>query len=395
MRFHDKIDTKFLKELYNDDFEYIADIEMLYNFIPKFIIMSIALTLGKKLRLIGDNAEEQKIRTIWNIWEENNMQVLKYKLARNYFLHGVIDIEAVLENNNQIKILLHEPGSVRIEKIGEQIIKAEISSESFVDGKKIKSEKIITPEKIIIKTDGKEESKENLYDGVPFIHLENTNYRVKSLIRYQDRMNLYEYYLDALFDLHADPILYDDLGESYQKNNKETYVKISQDKRKIRKFLHYPKDSKGVSLLESNGAMVQRIQEQQNNIFAKIQKLYPELVLLDILQSGSGQITGAGLSKKLVEINASVNYARGEIKNALEELNELIGWLTYNTRIKTQVNFEEIFPKTFEDVLTQISLAAGVLSRDWQLERLEEEGIINSAKEEKERTVAEEPQMPW
>lgn len=393
MRFHDKINKKLLEKLFEDDFEYndgIDGVEMIYNFIPKFVLISIALSMGKKLEIIGDEDKSQNKRTedIWSIWENNNMQTLKYKIAKHFFLYGQINLEAVLEEGpdklKSTKIILHEPESVEIEKVGDKIIKVKISSEDYVDNKKVKIEKIITPEKITLKIGDNTEEKINLYDTIPFIRVDNSNWRIKGLLRYQDRLNLYEYYLDALFDLHADPMLYDDLGESFNEKkiaNKETNIKISNERRKIRKILHYPSSSQGLRILESNGAMAQRIQEQQNNIWNTCKTVYPEIVLMELLKS-SGQISGVGIEKKLIEINSSINLARGQLKNGLEELNELISWLIFNVKIKTQIQFEDIIPKTLSDILTEVSQATGLLSKNWQLEMLQKEGIINSAEEE-------------
>jgi hypothetical protein len=142
--------------------------------------------------------------------------------------------------------------------------------------------------------------------------------------------------------------------------------------------------------------MAQRIQEQQDKIWDKIKRLYPEIVLMEMLQS-SGNITGVGLDKKLIEITTSINYARGEIKNALEELNELIGWLVNNNKSKTQIDFEDIIPKSFNDIIQEVSKATGLLSKDWQLNRLENNGIINSAEEElkKQKKEVQANPMGW
>jgi|Wag4MinimDraft_12_1082652.scaffolds.fasta_scaffold00017_27 hypothetical protein len=405
MRYHDTIDNKLLLELYKDEFEYDdkSNIALVYNYVPKFILLSIALTMQKKLHLIGEKEKDNQIEDIWKIWEQNNMQTLKYKIALHYFLFKEVNLEAVWEGEDKItgtRIILHDPDSVKIEKLGDQIIKVTINSKELDEnGKTVNIKKILTRNTISIQR-GEEnpEIKDNLYDSIPFVHIENSNYRIKSLIRLQDTENRYEGYLDALFDLHADPILFDDLGEAFRAKElkKETSIKISNDKTKIRKFLHYPRDSKGASMLESNGAMAQRIQEQQDKIWDKIKRLYPEIVLMEMLQS-SGNITGVGLDKKLIEITTSINYARGEIKNALEELNELIGWLVNNNKSKTQIDFEDIIPKSFNDIIQEVSKATGLLSKDWQLNRLENNGIINSAEEElkKQKKEVQANPMGW
>ena len=136
-----------------------------------------------------------------------------------------------------------------------------------------------------------------------------------------------------------------------------------------------------MKLLESNGAMAERIQNQQQSIWETIQKLFPEIVLMEILKSG-GQISGVGIQKKLIEITTNINYARGEIKDTLESLNELIGWLIFNFKIKTQIQFEDIIPKSFEDIMSEVSKATGILSKKWQLDYLQNKGVINSTEEE-------------
>jgi len=405
MRYHDEIDNKLLLELYKDDFEYAegSNISLVYNYIPKFILLSIALTMQKKLNLIGEKENDNQIENIWKIWDNNNMQMLKYKIALHYFLFKEVNLEAVWEDEDKIlgtKIILHDPESVKVEKLGDQIIKVTINSKELnEEGKTVNVKKVMTKDNISIQR-GEEnpEVKDNLYDSIPFIHIENSNYRIKSLIRLQDTENRYEGYLDALFDLHSDPILFDDLGEAFRAKElkKETSIKISKDKTKIRKFLHYPKDSKGASMLESNGAMAQRIQDQQDKIWDKVKRLYPEIVLMEMLQS-SGNVTGVGLDKKLIEITTSINYARGEIKNALEELNELIGWLVNNNRTKTQIEFEDVIPKSFDDLIQEVSKATGLLSKEWQLNRLEDKGIINSADDElkKQKKEVQANPMGW
>ncbi|WP_129408075.1 hypothetical protein [Marinitoga lauensis] len=85
MRFHDKIDFKLLDLMFKDEFEYEQDdVDFLYNFIPKFIIISIALTMQKKLSLVGDGSEKDKVDQIWDVWENNNMQTLKYEIAKHF-----------------------------------------------------------------------------------------------------------------------------------------------------------------------------------------------------------------------------------------------------------------------------------------------------------------------
>ncbi|NUU94819.1 hypothetical protein XO10_00605 [Marinitoga sp. 1135] len=401
MRFHDKIDFKLLDSMFKDEFEYEQeDVDFLYNFIPKFIIISIALTMQKKLSLVGDGSEKDKVNQIWDIWENNNMQTLKYEIAKHFFLYNQVNLEAVLEDTTDkisgTKIILHHPSAISIEKVANEIVKVEIQSEIFIDGKKVQTKKILTEDEIITKIGDKEERKPNLYDGIPFIRIDNENYRIIGLIRLQDRLNLYESYLDVLFDLHADPILYDDLGEAFmakQQANKETKIIVSKDKRKIRKFLHYPRDSKGLNLLESNGAMAERIQVQQDKINKTIEKLFPEVVLMDILKAG-GQITGPGLEKKLIEISSHINLARGALKNGLEELNELISWLIFDQKIKTQIEFEPITPRDFDDVINEVTKVSGILSKKWQLEKLQKEGIINNAEEEMKNLEKENQASP-
>nr|WP_129408077.1 hypothetical protein [Marinitoga lauensis] len=66
----------------------------------------------------------------------------------------------------------------------------------------------------------------------------------------------------------------------------------------------------------------------------------------------------------------------------MEELNELISWLIFDQKIKTQVGFEPITPRDFDDVINEVTKASGILSKKWQLEKLEKEGVIDNAEEE-------------
>lgn len=397
MRFHDKMTNKKLESFYDNTFEYENNLEFLYNYIPDYIIMSIALTMQKKLTFISNEESENVVEELFEIWEQNNMQTLKYDLAKHFFLFGVVYLEAVLEENEYNektpKIYLHHPDSVEIVENDDGIEEVHITSDT--------KSKIITKDRIEIEIDGETEIKDNLYDGIPFVRIKNPYYKLLGLVKLQDTVNLYEDYLDAMFDIHADPMLFDDLGEAFKEkkaNNKDTQINFSNDKRRYRKFFHYPKDSQGIKMLESNGAMTERIQNQQDKIINQIERKYPETVLMELLKS-SGSITGQGMNKKLIQINATINLSRGILKNGLEELNEIIGWLVYNRKTQTEMVFESIFPVDLEETMENARKSVGLLSRNWLIQFMHENGVVADVEEEKANQEEEknflEPPIEW
>lgn len=434
---------KFYKnEVYDDGYKsrynLFTDTKEIFNPVPKIAFIMNALTVQKNLEIEiieGDqkakkeeaqntDTEDTKKETIEAIWEYNSFQKMKYLLI----LWMILSKRAIIELSRKTKlgteekvivITLHDLENVEeIKKVGNEIVYARLKGESEKFNKETREFETISVTKEYYNIEGynaliesysgtstnSDELEENSTkegakineDGnivipltwgfIPIIEFD-TDYDITPLFNKIDSYNQIEAYLDNIFYLHGDPLIWDTNAETTISKDDAKAVKESRFKQQA--WMHLGPDAK-MQYLEMQGNVAKLMLEKQDKLLEIIENDYPEYVLASILSKGDP--SGDALEIKATEIIAKVESLRGDVENGIVKMDNMALQMLGSTPVDHKLKFAEILPKSLKELVDLLKSLREImmLTKKTFMKKLPEiysdpdEEIKNLKKEEKE-----------
>ncbi|MCG8514549.1 MAG: phage portal protein [Halanaerobiales bacterium] len=370
-------------EIYKSEYVYqyglFDEIKEIFNPVPKIVFIMNALTMQKQLDIeiidkkdndSDNDSEDAQKQLIEKIWEDNSFQNMKYLLA----VWLILNKKAIIELNKKtlskgtepsIIITLHDPDDVKIEKQGNKIIYAKIKGKAKIfkkdkDGMGGHFEDVsVTKE--FYNIEGFKRRKET-YDGepnkdtsgplgfdyIPIIEFE-TDYNLEPLFNKIDQYNQIEAYLDNIFYLHGDPLIWDTKeGVQMDETTKEN---IQKSRFKHQVMLHMGSDAK-MQYLEMQGNIAQLMLQKQEGLLELIENDYPEYVFAKMLSKGDP--SGDAAEIKATEIVTKVESLRGDINDGITKMNNMALKMLGKSEIDHKLKFGDILPKSVKELVSMI-----------------------------------------
>lgn len=375
-------------EVYTND--YIAqynlfdEIKEIFNPVPKIVFLMNALTMQKQLDIEivdkKDGAEDSQKKDIETIWEENSFQTMKYLLAVWLILNkrAVIELSKKSykkEADSSIIITLHDPDKVKLEKQGNKIIYAKIEGQAKVfkmddDGQGGHFEHVnVTKEywdvegfRFRKETFDGETSKETsgalAFDFIPVMEFE-TDYALEPLFNKIDQHNQIEAYLDNIFYLHGDPLIWDTTNgnDSTKAMSAETKEAIKNARFKQQVMLHLGDDHK-MQYLEMQGNIAKLMLEKQKGLLELIENDYPEYVFAKMLSKGDP--SGDAAEIKATEIVTKVESLRGDINDGIVKMDNMALRMLGKAEVNHKLKFGDILPKSRKELVGIVTELRGM-----------------------------------
>jgi hypothetical protein len=384
---HDGYNAKYITE--KDLFD---EVKMVFNPIPKIVNIMAALTMQKKVSpKVTDEGDEQgqaKLVKLEQYWEDNDFQTFKYALIRALMLCKEVYVEVQEQNNGEeVLFTLHDTRKVEIKKDGSKIIYAKIdgvveefdhASGEFQEVNVIKEYYDIPSKREIIETKGgvEQEPIPLLYDRIPIVEF-TTDYDLKPLYDKIDKYNELDAFLNNIFFIHGDPIIWDTLsGKRMKESTKE---KMKESRGKALKLLHLGQEGK-MGYLEMQGNIAKLMTEEKKEVKDIIANEYPEYILSNVLSQGNP--SGETLKVIAIEIISKINSLRGDLDEGIQSLDNLALEMQGDTEIKHNVDFGSILPGNMKETMEIVTklVAAGLMTKGTGVKKFPE--LIPDAEEE-------------
>lgn len=340
----------------------------IFNPVPKIVYIMNALTMQKTISIEAIERSKSDVinKRVQEIWQANNFQNMKYILG----LWLMLSRKAIIELNkkdNDIVISLHDPCKVELKKSGSKIIYAKISGEIERFNFEKKEFEKVQVEKEYFNVDGYKRRIEK-YDGkvnkatsgplafefIPIVEFE-TDYNLEPIYNKIDSYNQIEAFLNAIFFIHGDPIIWDTLtGKQISEDAKE---KIKSKRGKALKMMHLGEGAK-MQYLEMQGNVAKLMLEKQKSIEEIIANDYPEYTLAKLLSQGDP--SGEALEIKAIEIVSKVNSLRGDLNTGIVEMDNMALRMLGLSELDHKVNFGDILPTNTKSLVDMIKELRGI-----------------------------------
>src|SRR6056297_1138177 len=382
-------------ELYEDDYLNEKDLfdktKLIYNPVPKTTFTMSALTLQEDLKIESDKAD--KIKEIWNF---NEFQLMKY----NLLLHLILDQRSVVElvsTEEGIVFSVHDPDSVEIKRSGNKIVYAKITGtiESFDPEEKKFTETEI--ERVYYNTeeykyieeyeDGEETENSSplTWEFIPVVDFE-TEYNIEPLLDKIDEHNQISAFLNSIFFIHGDPIIWDTLtGKQFSEDTKE---KMSSSRGKAMKLLHLGTEGQ-MEYLEMQGNIAKLMAEEKEHLESIVKNDFPEYVLADLLSSGDP--SGEALEIKAIDLISKVKSLRGDLSTGIKLINSYAIQMAGGSAPEEQtMNYGNILPNELKKLIDIIVELRGMnlMTKETAIKKLPE--LFEKPEEELKNLETEE-----
>lgn len=359
-------DTDYLKE-----YDLFDDTREIFNPVPKTAFIMNALTMQQEInpelsekKTESDSENEEKNKTdnklakINDIWDYNNFQNQKYMLA----LWLILSKEGVVELNkrdDEIIFVVHDPDLVEIEYMGAEMVycKIEGTTKKFDFEEKSFNTVEVTKEyynvrnetggyKMIVETvDGEVSETPLAFDFIPVVEF-STDYDIGPMLNKTDYYNLIEAYLENVFYLHGDPLIWDNLSGGMSEEDKE---KTKNSRYKEQSVWHLNNPDAKMQYLEMSGNVADLMLKKQEDIKKNISNDYPEYVLSTLLSSGDP--SGDALKIKSIEIEAKVGSLRGDLETGIVNMDNMALRMLGKSGVQHGINFGGILPDSVDQLL--------------------------------------------
>lgn len=402
-------DTDYLKE-----YDLFDDTREIFNPVPKTAFIMNALTMQQEINPefnekktesesesgnednTSDNATDNKLAKINDIWDYNNFQNQKYMLA----LWLILSKEAVVELNkrdDEIIFVIHDPDLVETEYMGGEMVycKIEGTTKQFDMEEKTFNNVDVTKEyynvrnetggyKAIVETvDGEESETPLAFDFIPVVEF-STDYDMGPLFNKTDYYNLLEAYLENVFYLHGDPLIWDNLSGGMSEEGKE---KHKGGRFKEQSVWHLNNPDAQMQYLEMSGNVAELMLKKQEDIKKNISNDYPEYVLSTLLSNGDP--SGDALKIKSIEIKAKVGSLRGDLETGIVTIDNMALQMLGKSTVQHGIGFGGILPDSVKQLLDLVKGLREInfISRKTGMEKFPD--LIPDAEKENKRIKEE------
>jgi hypothetical protein len=367
------------------DSNYIADHNLfdetkeIYNPVPKIAFLMNALSLQRNLGVEGKE-NNSDVTAIEDFWDYNDFQTSKYMLGLWFILTRRATVELSKQEDGVIANI-HDPQKVETKYIGGEMVYAKVTGtvEQFdMDTKEFKE---VTVEKEWWNTEGynwkqetwdgevKEETTGPIgWDFIPIIE-GKTDYNLWPIFNKVDNHNQLSAFLNAIFLIHGDPIIWDTLTGKQMDDKTKDKVKASRGK--AMKMLHLGPEG-AMGYLEMQGNVAKLMQEEKQAIEDNIANDYPEYVLAKILSEGDP--SGKALEVKAVEIESKVNSLRSDFEEFVSRMNDMALTMMGKSPIPHNLKFGGILPTNLEVLVGMIEKLRGIslITKETAINKLQE-----------------------
>lgn len=323
--YYEVVDLYYKSEMYKEgksiteDMYGGGDIVPAFNPIPKVINISVDLAVGGELKYIEDSGDSTK-----DFLEKNNFNEFKVDIMRELIKGKTALLE--LEKEEEVeepytKITLHTADTYEIIKDNEEVLEVTINYDEWVyNADEEKYEQKSVEKKYIKLENGNIEQRINTDDGeereildidvIPVVELV-TGYDLRQLLYSTDAHNQIGYFINKVFYLAGEPILF---GRNIKNVSKQIQQEVVADRySKLKMFFSHAEGE--LEFLEISGSSLDKMLEKQKNIETNIIHDYPEYSMSDVV-SGSNVSTDT-TRIRLSEILSRVNDLRTTYEDGL------------------------------------------------------------------------------
>jgi len=399
---------------YLDEYKLFDDTREIFNPVPKTAFIMNALTMQQEINPelnekktedesetenednTNDNATDNKLAKINDIWDYNNFQNQKYMLG----LWLILSTEAAVELNkkdDEIIFVIHDPDNVETEYMNGEMVycKIEGTTKQFdMEEKTFNTVDVIKEYynvrnetggyKAIVETvDGEESETPLAFDFIPVVEF-STDYDMGPLFNKTDYYNLLEAYLENVFYLHGDPLIWDNLSGNMSKESKE---KHKEGRFKEQSVWHLNNPDAQMQYLEMSGNVAELMLKKQEDIKKNISNDYPEYVLSTLLSSGDP--SGDALKIKSIEIEAKVGSLRGDLETGIVTIDNMALQMLGKSTVQHGIDFGGILPDSVKQLLDLVKglREIGIMSKETGREKFPD--LIPDPEKEKKRIKSE------
>ena len=346
-------------ELYTSDYlgehDLFEKTKLIFNPVPKTTFTMSALTMQESLEVESDKADKIK-----EFWDYNGFQKQKYQLL----LHLILNKKAIIElvsTDEGIVISIHDPESVEIKKLGGKTVFAKITGtiEKFDPNEKKFTETEI--ERIYYNTkeykyieeyeDGEEteNSRPLTWEFIPVIDFK-TEYNLEPMFCKVDEHNQINAFLNSIFFIHGDPIIWDTLtGSQFSDDTKQN---MASSRGKAMKLLHLGNEGQ-MEYLEMQGNIAKLMAEEKKHLEEILVNDYPEYKLADLLSSGDP--SGDALEIKAIDVISKIKSIRGDLSTGIMAMNSYALQMAGNSPPEEQsINYGDILPGETSKLIDKI-----------------------------------------
>lgn len=408
-------ENKIYDDSYKAQLGLFTDTKEIFNPVPKIAFIMNALTVRKNLEIevVGDKETESKDMAnesmaedrIWHLWDYNKFQKMKYLiilwliLTKKAYVELIPKRDPVTGERVIVFNLLDRSNIEEIKKIENQIVYARLKGEVEEFNPETREFETIGVTKeyyningfnTLVETisDTKKGKKEErviplTWGFVPIVEFD-TDYDIFPLFNKIDAYNQIEAYLDNIFYLHGDPLMWTDADE--QLGEEETEA-VSKSRYKQQALLYLGPERK-LAYLEMQGNIAKLMLEKQDKLLEIIQNDYPEYVLAALLSKGDP--SGDALEVKATEIIAKVESLRGDFEVGVTQMNNMALQMLGHSPVDHHLLFEDILPKSLHELAALLIDLRGIrmLSRKSLMKKLPK--IYPDPEEELKELDAEE-----
>jgi len=312
----------------------------------------------------------------------------------------ILSKEAVVELNkrdDEIIFVIHDPDLVETEYMGGEMVycKIEGTTKQFDMEEKTFNTVEVTKEyynvrnetggyKAIVETvDGEESETPLAFDFIPVVEF-STDYDMGPLFNKTDYYNLLEAYLENIFYLHGDPLIWDNLSGNMSKESKE---KHKEGRFKEQSVWHLNNPDAQMQYLEMSGNVAELMLKKQEDIKKNISNDYPEYVLSTLLSSGDP--SGDALKIKSIEIEAKVGSLRGDLETGIVTIDNMALQMLGKSTVQHGIDFGGILPDSVKQLLDLVKglREIGIMSKETGREKFPD--LIPDPEKEKKRIKSE------
>jgi hypothetical protein len=349
--------NKIYDDSYINEYKLFPHTTEQFNPVPKCVNVMKDLSLKQEIAIsVDDNIpkNDSRVDKVYEVWANNSLQSLKYKLAEDLLVKRKAYIELV-KKDDEVILVDHEPSNVEYQddycKIKGKKRKFNREDEQFEEVEVIK-EYWCTDEgyKWIRETVNNEvEIDRQLgFDFLPVVEL-STEYNLEPLFNKTDRINEIKAMKKKLFWLHGDPLAFA-TGQDELKINSDSKKKLQENKFSFLRLLDI--GEKELRYLEMNGNMVDKMDTDIEQTLNEIKNDYPEYELANILSSGNP--SGDALKTVAIEILARVDSFRSDISEGLVEVDNKALVMLGSTALSHDISFTSVLPENVKDKIEAV-----------------------------------------
>ncbi|WP_134117445.1 hypothetical protein [Orenia marismortui] len=351
-------DNEIYDSSYINDYDLFPHTTEQFNPIPKCVNVMKDLSLKKKIDVSAsdDNPEDNKVSIIKALWNDNNLQSLKYKIAEDLLVKRKAYIELVKKDNGII-LVDHEPSKVEYEdgycKIEGKKRTFNMEEEEFEEVDVVKEFWFTDNYRWYKETEGEEVTIDRAlgFEFLPVVEF-TTEYNLEPLFNKTDRINEIKAMKKKLFWLHGDPLAFQTAssGGSNKSINEQSKDKISNNKFSYLRLLNLGENE--LRYLEMNGNMVDKMDTDIEQTLNEIKNDYPEYELANILSSGNP--SGDALKTVAIEILARVDSFRSDISEGFIEVNNKALVMLGGAELDHDISFTSVLPESVKDKIEAV-----------------------------------------